>query len=74
VAHCICICADSIVAIVDSNQPIRSHRAILSHWLHADHDLPTHAQDPSFDYLLLVEQWPKAFGESEDFFTLHGLW
>ena len=31
----------------------------------------------AFDYLLLVEQWPKSFGEpgpNDNQFTLHGMW
>lgn len=33
------------------------------------------AQDHSYDYLLLVQQWPQDFGQSSaDYFTLHGMW
>jgi len=30
--------------------------------------------DHSYDFLLLVQQWPKDFGLSEDYMTLHGMW
>lgn len=30
--------------------------------------------DQSFDYFLLVQQWPAAYGRGPSFFTLHGLW
>lgn len=29
---------------------------------------------PAFDYLLLVQQWPRDFGQNDDYMTLHGLW
>lgn len=32
------------------------------------------SQDSSYDYLLLVTQWPGAYNIPGDYFTLHGLW
>lgn len=32
------------------------------------------ATSHAYDFLLLVQQWPRDFGQNDDYTTLHGLW